>query len=179
MLKIQFESTVEEAVEAQFRLIKQSANLRKMKYAGLVFAPVMFVMFYWLPLPDRLNIWGAVIAPILFIVFSLKNYDKNLRKRLRKLIVEKQGHDLPTSAEYELNDQGISFQKLGNTIAFAWHTVEQINVSESDIEFRIKHGGIAVIPCRIFNSEEEKNQWLDFAREKIVEAKPIHPPTTR
>ncbi len=54
-MKIQYESTIDEAVEAQFRLLKNSDVAKKWKLHGFIWAPILFIGFYF-GIPDEQNI---------------------------------------------------------------------------------------------------------------------------
>ena len=166
-MKIQYESTIEEAVEAQFRLLKTSKVAKKWMLQGLIWAPLLFFGFYF-GIPDEKNIKliFASIAGIVFIIIYLSNYEKNIQKRIRKVLVEQIGHDEPVQSEYEFSQDALIFRKLGTEIRFVWDSVQEIVENDEDIEFKIAKGGIAVIPKRIFTSIEQKEEWLRFARNK-------------
>ena len=55
MLKIQYESTIDEAVDVQMRLLRTSKTAKKWKLQELIWAPLLFIGFY-LGIPDEQNI---------------------------------------------------------------------------------------------------------------------------
>ncbi|MAX24275.1 MAG: hypothetical protein CMJ19_07205 [Phycisphaeraceae bacterium] len=178
MLKKEYQSTVEEAIEVQYRLCKQSDYLRRFKFYGLLWAPFMFALFYFMTSKDDHGVvWGLAVSGT-FIVIHMATYDKILRRRFKKTVLEKRGHNQPITAQYELDDQGLTFQSQGNSLTFQWQTITQMIVTDKDIEFRIKPQAIALIPCRVFDSDQEKKQWIEFAQTKIKEAEPKTPPTS-
>ncbi len=166
-MKIEYESTIDEAVEAQFRLLKKSKVAKKWRLQGFIWAPILFFGFYF-GIPDEKNIklLFASIASIAFIIIYLSIYEKTIQKTIRKVIVEQIGNDEPVQSEYEFNQDALIFRKLGTEIRFIWDSVQEIIENDEDIEFKIAKGGIAVIPNRIFNSKDQKEEWLRFARNK-------------
>jgi hypothetical protein len=167
-MKIQCESTIDEAVDAQIRLLKTSKVFKKFRLYEFIWVPILFIGFYF-GIPDERNIKliFAFIASISFIIIHLATHKKTLKKRIQKLIVEQLGTDKPVQCEYEFSQDALIFRKLGTEIRFNWDSVKEIIENEEDIEFRIDKGGIAIIPNRIFISAHQKEEWLKFARSKV------------
>ena len=166
-MKIQYNSTIDEAIEEQWRLLKLSRTARKMKWERLWAVPIVFFVLY-LVIPDEISvklIFAATFS-VIFAVLDLSTYKKNVRRRIRKLIIENLGTDKPVPSEYEFDERGLIFRRLGTEIKFQWSTVTKINEDNKDIEFIIGNRNIAIIPKRIFDNEQQKNEWLTYAKEK-------------
>ncbi len=167
-MKIQYESTIDEAVDSQIRLLKSSGVAKRLKLQGLIWAPLLFTGFY-LGIPDEKNVklFFAFFVSILFILVYFATYKKSTNKRIRKFLIEQLGTEDPVSSEYEFTEEHLIFRKLGTEIRFEWNSVEKLIENENDIEIRISKGGIAVIPNRIFSEIEPKDKWLNFIKSKI------------
>ena len=168
-MKIQYKSTIDEAVDTQIRLLNTSDVAKSWKLKGFIWAPILFFGFYF-GIPDEQNIKliFASIVSIVFIIIYIPIYKNTVKKRIRKLIVEQLGTDKPVQCEYEFSEESIIFRRIGTEIRFKWDNVQKIIENDKDIEFRISNGGIAVIPNRIFSSAEQKVEWLNFAKRKAV-----------
>ena len=167
-MKIKYESTIDEAIDAQLRMLELSKTAKKWKWEGLIFAPILFVGVYFaIPEEKTVKLIFAAMAGIMFVILYLGSYKKTLRKRMRKLFVEKLGTDKPVPSEYEFDEDGLIFRKLGTEIKFRWETVKEINENEKVLEFIVDSGGIAMIPKRIFENNQQKDEWLMYAKEKI------------
>ena len=167
-MKIQYKSTIDEAVDAQMRLLKTSGVAKRWKLQGLFWTPILFFGFYF-GIPDEKNVKliFAFFVSITFIVIYFATYKKSLKKKIRKFLIEQLGTEEPVHSEYEFTEGNLIFRKLGNEIRFKWDKVEKIIENENDIEVRIANGGIAVIPNRIFSEAEQRNEWLNFIKNKI------------
>jgi len=166
-MKIKYDSTIDEAVNVQLRSCELSKTARKWKWEGLIFAPLLFVGFYFgFPEEKTVKLVYATMASILFIVLYLCRYKKTLRKKIRKLVLEKLGTDKPIPSEFEFNEDGLIFRQSGTEIQLQWNTVKKISEDDKVLEFIINNGGIAIIPKRIFENEQQKNEWLTYAKQR-------------
>lgn len=166
-MKIKFESTIDEAVDVQLRLIELSKTAKKWKWEGLLFVPIIFAGFYFcLPNTIAIKLILSMVSSLLFIVIYLGSYKKLTRTRIKKLLIENFGTDKPLPCEYEFEEEGLIFRRMGTDLKFQWCKVTKINETEKDLELIIGKTGIAVIPKRIFENEQQKNEWVAFAKEK-------------
>ena len=83
------------------------------------------------------------------------------------MLIESLGTDKPVPCEYEFNEEGLIFHRLGTEIKFHWNKVKEINETEKSLEFIVEHGGIAIIPKRIFENDRQKDEWLNFAKQRV------------
>lgn len=166
-MKIKFESTIDEAIAVQLRLLELSKTARRWKWQGLIFAPLLFLGFYCgIPDEKRVKIVFAAISSVIFISGYLGTYKGILKRRAKKLLIENLGTDKPVTSEYEFNEDGLIFRRLGTEIKFNWNKVREINENDKVLEFIIDNGGIAIIPKRIFENDQQKNEWVRYAQEK-------------
>jgi hypothetical protein len=167
-MKIQYESTIDEAVDTQIRLLKTSSVAKRWKLQGLIWAPILFFVFYF-GIPDEkiVKLVFGFFTGIIFVIIYFATYKKTIKKRTRKFLVEQLGTEEPISSEYEFTDENLIFRKLGTEIRFEWDKVEKLIENKNDIEVRIYKGGIAVIPNRIFSGTEQRDELLNFIKNKI------------
>jgi hypothetical protein len=166
-MKKGYNSTVEEAVEAQYRIAECRGTVRKLKWIGLLAIPVSFLTsFLLLDNPAQRLICGAV-ASGLYILYHLSTYRKRYRKRIRKILVKMLGTDQPIPSEYEINESGLIFRQSGHEVRFSWDNVQSINRTADSIELLMAPAGIAIIPKRIFENPAEWREWIKFIEVKV------------
>lgn len=166
-MKIKYESTIDEAVTAQLRFISLSKTLRRTKWGGLLYVPIIFILVYFIISGEMVEkITSAVLTSVLFILIYLALYKQAIKKKTRKLLIESFGTDKPVPSEYEFVEDGLIFRKLGTEIKFQWNKVKEINENEKMVEFIIENNGLALIPKRIFENEQQKNEWLNYAKQR-------------
>lgn len=164
-----YHSTIDEAVDAQVRVAEQLGQLRIAKWIGLIFAPVIFIALYFLldHIFARIVVGGSSAILICFYHFS--NYKNSIRKRLRKMIIKMQGTDQPVACEYEIDDDGLSFRKLDQEVKFKWKSIDYILESDDYLELFMRPAGIAIIPKRIFDTEDELKEWAEWIKRNTQE----------
>ncbi|MEJ2701401.1 MAG: YcxB family protein [Sedimentisphaerales bacterium] len=166
-MKKEYESSMEEAVEVQYRIAEFLGTVRKLKWIGLLAIPVSFLTSFLLldNLAQRL-VCGAV-ASGLYILYHLSTYRQRYRKRIRKILVKMLGTDHAIPSEYEINESGLIFRRLGHEVRFSWDNVQSINRTEDSIELLMSPAAIAIIPKRIFENPAEWQEWIEFIEGKV------------
>lgn len=166
-MKIQYLSSIDEEIAAQIRLLGTLRTAKKRRLDGLILAPLLFIGLY-LSIPDKqsVKLVFASLVSMIFAIIYFGSYKIMIKKRAKKLIIEQLGSDKPVPIEYELNEEGLIFRRMGTEIQFDWNIVKGINETAKDIEFIIDKGGMAIIPNRIFSDVNQKEEWLKFARRK-------------
>lgn len=166
-MKIQYRSTIDEAVDSQIRLLKTSGVARQWWIKGFLWVPILFFGFYFgIPDEGSVKIASGCFASIIFIILYLATHRKTIAKRLRKFTIEQLGTKEPVQSEYEFREDVLIFRKLGTEIRFRWENVQKVIENDKDVELRIAEGGIAVIPYRIFKNSEQKEKWIEFIKTK-------------
>ncbi len=171
-MKINYEATIDEVVDLQLRILERSKTVRKWKRQGLIGAPFAFALTYLMiaylfvsfTIVEKLVF--SSLAGISFIAFYLGTHKARTRGRVRRLLVEQLGSDGPFPTEYELRDDGLVVQTKGTEIKFDWSNFTEVNETDLELELIAGTGGIAALPKRVFQSEEQLNEWLNCIREK-------------
>ncbi|MEW6714344.1 MAG: hypothetical protein AB1306_04565 [Nitrospirota bacterium] len=168
-MKIEYESSIEDDVAAQMKLLELTGQLRKEKYTALLIGVPLFALILYLiiPLPpiERLSL----VTPFAFLLalLHLTRFKQKREKGIRKRLIKYFGVYEPITCEYEMNDEGIRFRRLGTTIIFSWNKVCKIEDSVEYLSFIVEPPGISMIPKRIFKSLGEQEQWKSFAENKL------------
>ena len=168
-MKIKFESTIEDSVEAEMRVLLRSRTVLRWKRTGLIGAPILFVAFY-LGTPDTVTVKlvFATLVGAMYIYLSWFRYEAKLRKRLAKLAIERRGTDQPISCEVEVGREGLTCKQSGIETKISWDRVCEVLNSENEIEILLKNAGIVLIPNRVFCESHQRDEWLAFCKEAIL-----------
>ena len=166
-MKIQYEATIGEAADVEMRHFGKRQSLWQWQSKGLLYGALLCVFFYCvLPYDHDRKLPAAAVGGITFAVIYIGTYRKRIRKRIEKILSAKMDSDQPFSVEYEFNEEALIVRRMGNEIRFAWDNVKEINEADKDVEFVIDGGGLTVLPYRAFANAEERQEWLDFAKNK-------------
>lgn len=163
MMKKTYESTIDEAVGAYFRIAEMAGAVRKQLWYGffwvLIIPPVVYAMFEQ-PYYPRLAM--PIVFAVVLTGVHLLTYRDQFRKHIRKSLVKTLGTDQPTPSEYEIDEDGLVFRKMGQEIRFSWGNVTEVIKTTDSIEVHMRPSGIAILPKRIFESGQELQDWLTF-----------------
>ncbi|MCK5842293.1 MAG: hypothetical protein KAH31_09010 [Candidatus Sabulitectum sp.] len=157
-----FNSTIDEAVDAIFRLTELSGYVRKYKWFGLAITPVFVILLFLIFNQSFLRYVSGGILLVTWVPFFLLSYRKLMKREMRKRLIRMFGTDQPVSCQYSLITQGIIFMQLGQEIRFNWGNVRKFSCSESVLELIMEPVAVALIPRRIFSGSEEAQKWIDY-----------------
>lgn len=168
-MRKEYESTLEEAVQANVRLAELAGILEKQKRAALALSPVAFLVLFLIPygafeFGAVESLVLAVLTTLLYIFLYVVSYKKKYRKEARKTVVRMLGTDKPVPCEYEIDETGLVFRKMGQEIRFSWGGVKEVNANGDVIEVITEPFGIAIIPKRIFLDPAELQEWVTFIK---------------
>ena len=167
-MKIQYESTIEEAVYSQMRLLEVSKVLRKWKWQGLLAAPILGALFYtFIPSDQGTKMMFAFFIPIIFLLQYPFTFKSNIRRKVRRALIKQLGTDDPIPCEYEVTDEGIIFKKQGTEIKFPWSKLTAINNTKEYIELIFENVGISLIPKHALQEVQVKGLF-DFINNKTT-----------
>lgn len=162
-MKKTYESTIDEAVNASFRIAEMAGTVQKQLWYGfiwiLIIPPLVYLLFNR-PYYPRLAM--PLVFAVVLTAVHLLTYRDQMRKRIRKFLVKALGADQPVRSEYEINEDGLAFRKMGQEVRFSWSNVTDIIKTTHSIEVHMKPLGIAILPKRIFESDQELQDWLSF-----------------
>jgi len=167
-MKIAYESTLEEAVASHVRLWELSPLARRWKLQGILLVPFLVFTIHLIMYEGWMErIVFTVLGCAILIPFYLYYYKKAVVSRTRKMLTEYIGTNEPVPCEYEFNEEGLVFRRQGTEVKFQWSAIGTVSIVERGIEVLVaNHGGIAVLPRRIFKGNE-MNEWFEFASSRI------------
>jgi hypothetical protein len=107
----------------------------------------------------------ALISGLSIVNFVL--YDYLLKKRIRKWLLDVYGPTMRRIINFELSENGIGFESDGTMVQIEWRKFTGLKQNDDDTELYWGTDSMSILPNTIFESEEQKNEWLNFIREKI------------
>ena len=168
-MKIQYKSTLDEAVDTNMELVMSLDTTKRNKFIGLIGGPLFFIIVYFLE--DDENIWFriflALMIACLYIFIYLILYKKMYRNNIKKLIEEVRGTNEAIDAEYELRDNQLIYRENNQCIGLDWSSMTSVVADENSITIKFKNKGIAMLRNHIFKNDEEKKVWIDFIENKL------------
>jgi hypothetical protein len=162
-MKKAYETTIEETVQANLRFAEMLGTVRRQQWFSLIWVPIIFLSFFGIFRGEILpTAFMGGIGSVIFMFLHLGSLKGQMRKRIRKTLVKAQGTDKPVPCEFEIDDAGLAFRKFGEEMKFSWRNVVDLVETPENLEVTMQPTGIAVIPKRIFETQEELRQWTDF-----------------
>jgi len=156
---INYESTTQDIVEAQFRAFKGNKLYKKSKIQNAISCPLLgiVIIFFATYFNHKTKpIFYICLALMLLIsLYSFLTYDKYLKKRLKKIHIDQYG-DKTLPAQYKVDDKNLTFCKDGCSISFELRKISKIIKNDNDIEVQFINGDLCIIPNKAFTNEDQK-----------------------
>jgi hypothetical protein len=162
-MKVTFEFTLEELVEAHLRFSKRSKTVRAWQRRDLIYVSgisgvvayfIFFIKGPWVAL--IFAVISSVVAGVLYPTL----HEATIKKRLRKLADEKRDAIGPLLCEVELTETGVVV-KQGNTVStYLWDQFEAIDVTGGSVDMFTADGAGVIVRSRAFKSADEKTALL-------------------
>jgi hypothetical protein len=165
---------MEEVVEASYRLAEMVGTVRKMLWTGLLLAPFIFLITYFIWDRSSVGFVIGIVATVLFAIWHLLSYRDQCRRQIRRMMKKALGTDQPVPCEFELTGDHVIFRKQGTEFRFDWDRIVEVVDTDDAIELITEPAGIVRIPRRIFRDGEQLASWTAFIRDRTGDG-PISP----
>ena len=167
-MRIESESTIDEAVECQMRLFERTSVAKSQMRLALILALLMFLAFYFgIPDEQSVKLAFASVASVGFVIVFWVIRKPFVRWQIRRVLVEQRGTDKPVFDEIIFDEEGISYRQLGIEIRMSWAIISKIEEDENYIEISAGKRGLVLISQNDFPTTSEKEEWLQFAKSKM------------
>ena len=145
-MRIESESTIDEAVECQMRLFERTSVAKSQMRLALILALLMFLAFYFgIPDEQSVKLAFASAAFVGVVVVSWAIRKPVIRWQIRRVLVEQRGTDKPVFGEIGFDEEGVSWRELGIEMRLSWAIISKIEEDENRIFTPYtelgKHGG--------------------------------------
>jgi hypothetical protein len=171
-MRVKFTYSQEDLVDATLRFSARSKSLRALRHkralwGALGACAVIFVLF-------RFSLIGAlagVIAAIIVLIIDPFLYDRQYRKNLRTLLRERYGDENEFICEVELTPERLKMIGPDSQSSAGWEIIEEVVSTNDSVDIfgRKAHG--VIVRNRAFTSAEERQQFIDLAREYMKRAR--------
>lgn len=165
-MRAEFDATIEDFVYAQILSLRRTNAARRWRWQSIASAGLLTGVFCYLIIPDErtVKLVASVGGAALGAALQHFSYDRKLRKRIRKICLEKYGEN-PGVFEVELMDSGMWTKWSSEQITFDWANLEVIDDTPRSIDFWMHNGNGFVVQKRAFADTDHYRQFLRRARE--------------
>lgn len=171
-MRVQFDYTQEDMVDASMRFLARSKTFRLTRWQGLVWTAILtwllvFALFGASIKGGSIGLLAALIAALIYPSM----YRRSARKRMRMFCREKFGDMNSFICEVELTPNGIWTQSTNTQTTSEWRNVEEILVTEDSVDIFARQAGGVIVRNRAFKSAEERLQFVELARSYLESAR--------
>jgi hypothetical protein len=170
-MKIQYQISLDDLVKLGLRVQTLSKMaFRSRLVSWIVFGGIPFVGLAIVkgPLTHRLWLLSPLIAACAsFFVLDLFARKKLLAMRLRKLYARMYGGSGPFLCEWELLEDVLRSQIRGTETRRQWTNLSAVNETGEAVELIFSSPDHTRIPRGAFSSDQQRVDWLNFARGKL------------
>ena len=171
-MRIQFDYTREDMVDASMRFLARSKTVRSTRWQGLLWTAILawLLVFALFGASIKGGLIGLPAALISALIYP-SIHRQSVRKRLRKFCKERFGDMNSFVCEVELTPNGIWMQATNTQATAEWKDVEEIVVTEDSVDIFARQAGGVIVRNRAFKSAEERQQFIDLARSYLESAR--------
>lgn len=169
MIKVAFDYTLDELVEVTLRSQRKTKTYQRGVQRAILLAGVATFVLVYLLIRDEfwvriaIGVVGALVSMGLNLWLVRKVGARRLKKYYRELIPDQ----WPIHLEIELNENGVVASERDSTTELQWSRIAKVEEANRAVEFTTREGKLFVLRARAFQSEEEKQQFIHFAKQHI------------
>lgn len=167
-MRVSFKYSQEDLVDATVRFAARSKAVKGMRRRQLFWSAVLLASLAILIL--KVSIVGMLVAAVAVVVVIIINpylYDRRYRKNLAKLYKEKLGSENEFTCEVELLPEHLKTSSQNCWSAMEWKDIEEFVPTGDSVDIFGRKGGGVIVRNRAFSSAEERNRFIDLAREYL------------
>lgn len=173
-MRVRFDYNQEDMVDASKRFLARSRAIRSWRrqdfmWFAVIVGGAIFAVFHRSPM---IGILVGVVTAILCFGLAAVFYGSWLEKRLRKLIRENHGDENVFVCEVELTPESLLTRGHNTHTVTEWKDVDEIVVTNDTIDIFAKHHGGVIVRNRAFESDRERQQFIDLARNYFESSRP-------
>ncbi len=168
---VSFGATVDEITDAHLRLFLETESAQRDRLvtsiatAGLTAAAVWYLLSGTLA---ALSIAVALVVAGVVYHLSGREYDRVVRAKTRKLVVEQMGGEEPVPMSVEVSPDGLVIEQLGATMRFEWNRILKMVDRPAGVEFvAARPKALMVVRSRAFSSITDRAAFVRLAREYL------------
>jgi hypothetical protein len=171
-MRVKFTYSQEDLVDASMRFVARSKALRsarrKRSAWWAVFAGLVIVAL------SRFSIMG-VLAGMFVALVALAidpfTHGYQVRRNLRRIYEEQYGEENEFVCEVELLPESLKTSGRNSQCRTEWETIDEIMSTKDSVDIVGRKGGGVIVRNRAFSSAEERQRFIELAREYMNLAK--------
>lgn len=171
-MRVSFKYSQEDLVDATVRFSRRSKAIqrvpRRQSFWGAVLVASLAILILKVSVT---GIIAAAIGVVIVIVINPYLYDRQYRKTLREFYKEKLGTEDEFNCEVELLPEGLKTSGQNCHSTTEWSTIEDIVPTKDSVDIFGRKGGGCIVRNRAFGSPDERQRFIDLAREYMNNAR--------
>ncbi len=170
-MRVQFEFTLEDLVDASKRLLARS-KAASWQWQGLAYSALFTWLLVFAPItyfygrPEVGAAIGVVLAALTGVLYP-SSYEKQIERRLRKLLREEFEAANTHLCEVELKAEGVQVRQMDRKVIYEWSSVEEIEETGESVGLFTRDGGGVVVRNRAFAAAADRREFLKLARASL------------
>jgi len=175
-LRIQFEYTLDDVVDVEWRALKRSAAARAWRWRELVLSSLLsgVLLFGIIPGETTTRVVVGVIGLILGASLYPKVNESTIKRRLSKLFQENAGPDKVLICEVELLESGVHIRQNSMEIIYRWDNIKEIQETIDSVDLYSDKGGlVVVVRKRAFEASSGQEQFIELATKYLKSAQRV------
>lgn len=171
-MNIKYNIIEEDYIALNMHLFKKSKTMRRQYVILQWMGPVFFFIctlytHFFLDMPLILMAVLYTIAGVLWYKLYPKRAEKNVRKRLKRVLREKEYTSLYCDYSLTVNDDGIEISSDYATKMHKWSIFRSLDVTDQYIYLLTSEASSIFIPKHAFGSEEKIHEFLSLIKDHI------------
>ena len=165
-MRVSFKYSQEDLVDGTVRFSARSKALHDIRRRQLFWSAVILGLLALLIF--KISIVAMIIAAVAVLVVVIINpylYDHRYRNNLRKFYKEKLRDEDEFTCEVELLPEGMKTSGQNFHCTMEWSTIEDVVPTGDSVDIFERKGGGCIVRNRAFGSPEERQRFIDLARE--------------
>jgi hypothetical protein len=164
---VQYESTLDDAVNAELALLRRSKTMQQSRWFGpLAWAAIAGGLFL-IVIQDYsiVGIGFSAAVAVLVAVIYLPISSWTLKHRLRRLCADLRQTSDSIPFQVRLDEQGVHAEWEGILLRIAWSQVDVIEQNDQGVSFLAQSGTVVTVPSRAFSSQQDRIAFTGLARQ--------------
>lgn len=171
--RISYDATIDDAVDATWRMSNRSPAFRKQIRLSIVYAGIasgLIFLVFWTFVPSNrtgskllLIVAGSVVFAVICGALFKRQFTKDIFKQHRKVVADHFGGKPTMPSELELRSDAVWVRQAGMEMLFPWDVCTSVADNANDVEINFAHG-ICVVRNKDFASPADRQAFLDTAR---------------
>jgi hypothetical protein len=173
-MRVSFKYSQEDIVDATVRFSRRSRAIQRVRRRHTFWSAVGLASLAILILKASvLGIIVGAVAALIVIIINPYLSDRRYRKTLREFYKEKLGVEDEFMCEVDLLPDGLNTGGHDCWSTTKWSDIEDIVLTSDSVDIFGRKGGGCIVRNRAFNSAEERQKFIELAREYMTRSRAV------